>query len=178
MEPVFHFIESYFTEEKIESLFFIIIGSMALLFAGFLLFIIKYSFFKGMAIPLLIVGFIQLSDGISVYNRSAAYITRVNQFIKQEPQKLKTEELPRVEKVMKNFIIYKWVEISLMIGSIILFFAFYESPQTFWKGLALGLIIQTSIMLTLDIIAEKRGHIYIEKLNKSINFDFTSPPDK
>lgn len=166
MENLFHFIEAYFVEERIESLFFIIIGILALLFAGFFLFIIKYSFFKGMAIPLLIIGFIQLGVGIIIYNRSWKDIERVDYFMKQEPHKIKTEELPRMDKVMSNFTVYKWIEIILMIGTIILFFYFYSSPQTFWKGLALGLLIQVGIMLTLDVMAEKRGKIYIEKLQQ------------
>ena len=166
METLFHFIEAYFIEERIENLFFIIIGTLAILFSFIFLAIIKYSFFKGMAIPLLVVGIIQLGVGISVYNRSFKDIERVTHFIKQEPQKIQTEELPRMEKVMKNFTIYKWIEIIIIVSAIILFIAFYSSPQTFWKGLALGLLMQAGITLSLDLLAEKRGQIYIEKLQQ------------
>ena len=117
-----------------------------------------------MAIPLLVIGFIQLSVGISVYNRSYKDIERVNHFAKQEPQNIQTVEIPRMEVVMKNFIIYKWIEIILMIGAIVLFIAFYKSSQTYWKGLALSLLIQASMMLCLDMIAEHRGQIYMEQL--------------
>jgi membrane protein YdbS with pleckstrin-like domain len=166
MENIFHFVETYFTEEKIESLFFIIIGSIAILLASFFLLVIRYSFFKGMAIPFLIVGVIQLSVGISVYSRAEKDIERVNYFTKQEPKKIQTQEVPRMEKVMKNFTIYKWIEIILVIVSIILLIIFYSSPQTYWKGLALGLIIQAVTMLNLDVLAQKRGRIYLEKLQE------------
>jgi hypothetical protein len=166
MGNLFHFIEIYFKEEQIESLFFVIIGSIALLLAGIFLFIIKYSFFKGFAIPFLVIGFIQLGVGLSIYNRSEKDIIRVIHFIKQEPKKTQTEEIPRMEKVIQNFIIYRWIELILIIGSTILFIAFYKSPQTFWKGIALGLLIQSGITLSLDVIAEKRGHIYLETLQQ------------
>ena len=75
-----------------------------------------------MAIPLLIVGFIQLSVGIGVYSRSTKDIARVSHYVKQDPEKIKTEELPRMEKVMLNFTIYKWIEIILIISAIILLY--------------------------------------------------------
>jgi hypothetical protein len=174
MENTIHFVDVYFTEERIESLFFIIIGSITLLLSVFFLFIIKYSFFKGMSIPLLMIGLIQLTVGISVYNRSLKDIERVTYFINYKPEKIQTEELPRMEKVMNNFTIYKWIEVILIVASIILLIIFYSSPQTYWKGLALGLLIQAGIMLSLDVLAEKRGKNYMEKLQEIHNASFTS----
>jgi uncharacterized membrane protein YiaA len=127
-----------------------------------------------MAIPLLMIGLIQLTVGISVYNRSPKDIERVTYFINYKPEKIQTEELPRMEKVMKNFTIYKWIEIILIIGALVLFIAFYSSPQTYWKGLALGLLIQAGVMLSLDVLAEKKGQTYKEKLQEINNTSFTS----
>ena len=159
-----NFVSTYFTEEKIESLFFIIIGIITISLAIIFWFIIKYSFYNGLAFPLLIVGLIQLIVGTTVYIRSPKDIIKVEQMMKQEPHKIKTEELPRMEMVMKNFTIYKWIEIALIVLGIILFALFYKSPQTFWKGIGLGLIIQAALMLTLDFVAEKRGQTYIQAL--------------
>jgi len=166
MENLIHLIETYFIGERIESVIFIVTGCIALLLASFFLFIIKYSFFKGMAIPFLVIGLLQLSVGINVYNLTLKGIERVSHLMKQDSQKLKTVEIPRMKKVLKNFTIYKWIEISLIACALILFIKFYSSPQTYWKGLALGLLIQTSIMLSLDIVAEQRGEIYFEKLQE------------
>ena len=124
-----------------------------------------------MAFPLLIVGLIQLVVGTTVYLRSPKDIIRVEQIMKNATKKIQTEELPRMESVMKSFAIYKWIEIVLILTGIILFVLFYNSSQTFWKGLGLGLLIQASIMLTLDIVAEKRGLTYIEHLS---NFEIKS----
>ena len=65
-----NFIHTYFTEERIESLFFIIIGSIAIALALIFLGIIKYSFFKGLAFPLLFIGIIQIIIGFNIYNSS------------------------------------------------------------------------------------------------------------
>ena len=41
---------------------------------------------------------------------------------------------------------------------------FYNSSKTFWKGLGIGLTIQASILLTLDIVAETRATQYVQTL--------------
>jgi hypothetical protein len=160
------FVQTYFTEEKIESLFFIIIGGIAVILALIFLGIIKYSFFKGMSYPLLFIGLIQIVVGSTVYVRVPKDIERVEQMVSQQPQLLQTIEIPRMETVLQNFTIYKWIEITLIITGIILIIVFYKSPQTFWKGIGLGLLIQATIMLCLDIMAQYRADIYIEHLFK------------
>ncbi len=158
------FIKNYFTQEKIESLFFLLIGILAISFSLINWFIVKYSFYKGLAYPLLIIGIIQLLVGTIVYTRTAKDITRVEHFFQTEQSKLQTEELPRMKAVIKNFAIYKWIEIGLVLFGLVLFFLCKPSGMLFWKGLGLGLIIQASLMLTLDIVAEKRAEVYIKQL--------------
>jgi hypothetical protein len=162
-----NFIQTYFTEERIESLIFIIIGSIAITLTLIFLSIIKYSFFKGLAYPLLFIGIIQIVVGFNIYNRSQKDIIRVEQIVKTSKKQLQTTEIPRMKTVIKNFAIYKWTEIILMLTGIFLITRFYKSPLTFWKGLGLGLLIQAGIMLCLDIIAEHRAEIYLQYLLKA-----------
>lgn len=164
-----NFIHTYFTEEKIESFFFIILGSISIVLAFVFLFIIQYSFFKGFAIPLLLIGSLQVFVGTIVACRAPKDISRVEQFLNSDPQKIKTEELPRMEKVLKSFGIYKWIEILLIITGMVLFFLFYNSPQTFWKGLGLGLLMQSTLMLSLDLVAKKRADTYKISLLSSVS---------
>ncbi|MBC7695029.1 MAG: hypothetical protein H7141_06230 [Burkholderiales bacterium] len=122
-----------------------------------------------MAMPLLLIGFIQVSVGTIVVLRVPKDITRVENQLEREPQKIKTDELPRMEKVHNNFVIYQWIEIALIIAGLILFFLFYNSQQTFWKGLGMGLLIQAAIMLSLDFAAKKRADKYIVSLSASLS---------
>jgi hypothetical protein len=71
-----------------------------------------------------------------------------------------------MEIVMKNFDIYRWVEITLLVLGQIIFF--YFQPLTFWKGFGLGLSIQAGFMLLLDFFAESSGKIYLEYLRTLI----------
>ena len=156
------FITDYFNAEKFESLFFIGIGIIAIALGIYFWFIIKEPIYKGIAIPFVLVAFIQLTVGTTVYFRSPKDIVTVENIISNEPSKIHSEEIPRMNVVMKNFVIYRYVEIALMILGISLFFCF--PSQNFWKGLGIGLFIQASLMLSLDYFAEKRGTDYLKQI--------------
>ncbi len=168
----FSFIYRYFTGEKQESLLFLIIGIVAVLLAlGFWFFIKSNpSFFKGAAIPILAIGLIQMVVGYSVYSRTDKQRTDIAYNIGIEAVSfVKHTEMPRMKKVMKNFIIYRWVEIAFIITGLVLIFLFrLNADKTFWYGFGVALAIQAVIMLGADYFAEKRGKIYINELEKII----------
>jgi len=158
-------IEKYFFAEKQENLFFLIIGVIAILLAIAFNFFLKNNFYKGAAIPLLVVGLIQSVVGYSVYARSDAQrIDNVYAF-DMNRGKLKNEELPRMKTVNRNFIIYRGIEIALTITGIALIFYFYDNKEKlFWFGLGFALAVQAAIMLSADYFAEKRAKVYAEQL--------------
>jgi hypothetical protein len=153
---------NYFKAEKAESLLFMGVGAVAILIALYFLFGIKQSAFTGAAISLTLIALLQLVVGTTVYFRSDKDITRVETMMQQNPKQIETEELPRMNVVMKNFIFYRYIEIAFMIISLILIFMYRNtSPATFWYGFAWGLFIQSAFMLALDYFAERRGHDYL-----------------
>jgi hypothetical protein len=168
----FSFIYKYFIAEKQESLLFLIIGMVAILLAIVFWFFIKSnpSFFKGAAIPLLAIGLIQIVVGYTVYSRTDKQKKDIAYNIGIEPVSfVKQTELPRMEKVMTNFIIYRWVEIAFIITGLVLIFIFKSNPdKSFWYGLGMALAIQAALMLCADYFAEKRGKVYTEELRKII----------
>ena len=85
-------IKNYFTQEKIESVFFILIGMFAILFALISWFIVRYSLYKGLAYPLFLIGIIQMGVGVTAYISSPLDKIRVEQFIKTQTIKIQTEE--------------------------------------------------------------------------------------
>jgi hypothetical protein len=151
-------INEYFNAEKFESLFVMGVGLIAILLGIYFWFSLKEPFYRGIAIPFVLVGLIQIVVGTTVYFRSPKDIIRVENILKNEPAKIQSEEIPRMEVVMNNFVIYRYVEIALVLVGIFLYFFFAKSP--FWKGIGLGLMIQAGLMLTLDYFAEKRGKAY------------------
>lgn len=166
----FSFIYKYFIAEKQESLLFLIVGIVAVLLAVVCWFFIKSNpnFFKGAAIPLLAIGLIQMVVGYSVYSRTDKQKADIAYNIGMEPVNyVKQTELPRMKTVMKNFVIYRWVEIAFIITGLVLIFLFKSNPdKSFWYGFGIALAIQAIIMLGADYFAEKRGKLYVNELEK------------
>lgn len=110
---------------------------------------------NGFSYALIAIAIIQLTVGSSIYFRSPKDIVRVNKITRADKSKIVTEKIPSMKTVISNFILYRWIEIALMLIGVLLFF--YFQPMTIWKGLGLGLFIQSSLMLLLDFFAENRG---------------------
>lgn len=84
--------------------------------------------------------------------------------MKSEPKMIRTHEIQRMEKVMRNFVIFRFIEIALIIIGISLMYS--SMNDTFWRGIGMGLFIQASIVLSLDFFAERRGVVYLEYLKQ------------
>lgn len=168
----FSFIYKYFTAEKLESLLFVIIGIVAVILAVIFFFFIKTNttFFKGAVIPLVVLGIMQLVAGYTVYTISDKQSADVAYNIGLEPVAYATaKEIPRMETVMKNFVIYRWVEIAMAITGIVLFFYFNNNiDKQFWKGFGLTLAVMALLALAADYFAEQRGHVYLNAIKEFI----------
>lgn len=158
MESVTH----YFKAEKKESVYFVAIGFFMCILSLFYLFIKKEPYYNGISYAFISIGLIQLVVGITIFLRSDFDKVRVNYCIQKDLIAIKKEEIPRMNTVITNFVIYRWVEITLIVISIFLIFFF--ASKTIGKGIGIGLLIQSSIMLLLDYFAEQRGKIYLDFL--------------
>ncbi len=162
MDPIV----KYFTGEKAESYLFLFMGVVALILAvGFLLGL-KTAFWKGVAIPFLIVATLEMVVGYTIVRRSPKDIVRVENYYKSDPAKIIDQEIPRMEKVMSNFVLFRYLEITLIVLGIFLMYS--TQKDTFLRGIGFGLFIQASIVLSLDFFAERRGKVYMDYLIESV----------
>jgi drug/metabolite transporter (DMT)-like permease len=158
-------IEKYFTAEKSESLLFIIMGIIAITLAILFFFVFKTNMHKGAAIPFLLVGFIHLVVGYTVYKRSDADRIRNVYALDMNPSKFKTDELPRMQVVNKNFVAYRYTEIALAIVGFVLIFLFRgNADKQFWFGLGWALAIEALVSLGADYFAEQRATLYTNQI--------------
>ena len=166
-------IEKYFNAEKSESLLFVLIGIAAFITAiGFFIFL-KTNFYKGAAIPLLLFGLLLSIVGYTVYKRSDADRVRNVYAYDLNPSELKQKEIPRMQTVMKNFIVYRYVEILLALVGIGLFFYFKNNDaRQLWKGFGLTLTIIALLALIADYFAAQRGEVYSKGLQSFIEQKF------
>ncbi len=162
-------IEKYFLAEKQLGILFIVIGSVAILLALIFFVLLKTSFFKGAALPLLVVGLIQLTASITIYKKSDNDRIRNVYAYDMNPAQLKNEELPRMYKVIKNFAVIKWVETILIITGLVLIYYNRGNPEkAFWYGVGITLTMQVLVMLFADYAAERRAQQYTKGIESFI----------
>jgi drug/metabolite transporter (DMT)-like permease len=158
-------IEKYFTGEKQESWIFMAIGIAGILVAIIFFFFLKTNLHKGMAIPLFVTGLMLGIVGYTVYKRSDRQRIDNVYAYDMNPARLKNEELPRMKKVMKSFVIYRWVEIFfLLTGAGLYIYFIRDFRHDFWRGFGFTLAIMALLALGADYFAEKRGHVYTKGL--------------
>lgn len=162
-------IEKYFTGEKQESLLFLFIGIAGIIAAIVFIFFLKTSFYKGAAIPLLLIGLLLAVIGYTIYKRSDSDRQRNVYAYDMNPSELKEKELPRMKMVMKNFIIYRYVEIFLLlVGAGLYIYFIRDFTNDFWRGFGLALAVMALLALAADFFAEKRGKIYTKGIESFI----------
>jgi len=117
------FIKTYFTAEKSESLIFMAIGIITISFSTYVLFKWGHSFYKGFPIPVILIGLIQIVVGSTVYFRTDKQIQDLEALYQRDKVAFAEAERSRMETVMKNFTLYKKVEVAfVVIGLILIFF--------------------------------------------------------
>jgi hypothetical protein len=86
-----------------------------------------------------------------------------------DPSFLKNQELPRMEKVMRNFVMYRYAECAVLLIGVALLFFFRHQVDTISFGVGLGLSIQSLFLLILDFFAESRGKHYLNAIEMWLN---------
>ncbi|MBL7723222.1 MAG: hypothetical protein JNK27_03690 [Chitinophagaceae bacterium] len=161
-------IEKYFKAEKAESWIFMAIG-IAGIVAAIVFFFLRREFYTGAAIPFLLVGLLLASVGYTVYRKSDNDRVRNVYAFDMNPSELKDKELPRMKTVMKNFLIYRWVEIFLFAAGAGLYIYFIRDfKNDFWRGFGLALAVMAILALAADFFAEKRGSIYTKGIESFV----------
>ncbi len=151
-------LDIYFRAEKAESLVFVLVGLVALGLSGWLLVQHRSALTTGLAIPLVLIGLLQLTVGGSVYLRTDRQLADLQQRYRTAPTAFVAAETPRMIAVNRNFDVYKLIEIAFILVGTGLLYALQH--RDFWAGLGLGMIVQGTAMLGADFFAERRADVY------------------
>ena len=149
---------TYFRAEKFEAAFYFAAGLLAIALSAWLW--RTASPYRGAAIPLVLVALIQLAVGGSVFARTDRQSATLSQQLAASAATYRAAELARMEKVMTGFATYKVIEIALLLAGIALS-CWPGARRTLWEGVSIGLVGQASLMLLLDLIAERRARDYV-----------------
>ena len=148
---------SYFVAEKQESVIFFVVGLMAI---GLSLWLwMNGHRLKSMAYPLVVIALMQIAVASTIYLRTDSQLSTLSAQFQANAATLKAAETARMETVMKNFSIYKTIEMLLLIMGVGMI-AFFQRHDVA-AGIGVGLVLQAAVTLTLDIFAEARGAAYL-----------------
>jgi hypothetical protein len=148
----------YFREEKAESLFFMAVGVAAIAVVLYVLLARNEALLRGAAIPLAVVGLIQVVVGGSVYFRTDSQVAALEQQFSVSSQSLASHELPRMATVNRNFVYYRYIETAFVLMGVLLMLGLRR--HDFWLGIGMGMLAQGTLMLLLDLFAERRADMY------------------
>lgn len=158
-------VEHYFDAERAEAIVFMVVGAVAIIAALTVWCTLKSQWAIGIAIPLVFLAVVQIAVGWSVFKSADRQRTDVVYAMDLDPAAIRDKEIPRMQMVMRNFVIYRYAEwVVLVIGGGLLVAGYRLESTAWWYGLGLGLSLQALILLVLDFFAEKRGTQYLEGL--------------
>lgn len=159
-------IEHYFLAEKTGGIIFLLVGALCVVASLLFFFVMKTPFFKGASVPLVLGGLLFCFVGYTVFERSDRDRIALVYAFDMNPDRLKNNELPRMKQVMKRFVVYRYVAITLFLLGLSLFL-YFRRTQSFpnWVGVGAALIFIALAALLLDGFAQKRGKTYCQKLN-------------
>jgi uncharacterized membrane protein HdeD (DUF308 family) len=162
-------IEQYFMAQKQAGLVFIVIGVLAAIaaIAGWLLY--KTPFWKGAALPFIVVGLMQLVAGYRVYTESDELRISNIYALDMNPQLLKTKELPRMQAIHKRFALYSTVQWALLGTGMLLLLLYRNKPEyAFWYGFGVALAIQAVVLIVVYYFAAQRANVYTTQIDQFV----------
>ena len=152
---------AYFNGEKLQCIVGAFISIIFITFSIFSVFQQK-AFLKGIGYAVLPLSILLFIICVGVVYKNSSDLERVNTFYTDDPQRIQTEEIPRMEKVMTSFDIIKKVEIAIFIIGVLLAVILWRNELM--RGVAIGLMTMGICLYAFDLIAESRGEPYIQFL--------------
>jgi hypothetical protein len=124
----------------------------------------SHSAFRHALWPLLFVAVLQLAVGSAVLLRLPARAARLEAALSADSAAFKASETLRLVRALDAFRFYKLAEIAGVLVAIGL--ALFLPHNAVARGWALGLLLQSALMLAADLVAEQRTEAYLDLLRR------------
>ena len=153
-------VTTYFEGEKNAGLFLAGMAVIGLLAAGLL---IRERFgLRSFAITLGIVALLELALGVGLYLRTGPQVGGLLSQLARDRAGFQSDEDARMARVQRNFVIVQYAELAVIIACALI--AVTQKAHSVRAGVALGLLVHASALLAFDIVAERRGAVYLSAI--------------
>jgi hypothetical protein len=153
-------IAAYFSGEKNGGLVLAGVG-IAMLITAVVLFPARLEL-RSLAITVGVWSLLQLGIGIGLFLKTDAQVGALQSQLATSKDAMTATELPRMEKVQKNFVVLEMVWVAMIVVGAVVAWRMKENSAV--AGVALGILINASVLLAFDIVAERRGATYLAAL--------------
>jgi hypothetical protein len=154
---------AYFEGEKNAGLVLAALGMIALVSAA-LMFPERFGL-RALGATLAVFALLELTIGLGLYFKTGPQVEKLEAQLAADPKAFTEVEKPRMEAVQRNFRVLELTWLGLIAISAPA--AFFFKEHTIISGIALGVLMNVTVVLTFDIIAERRGAIYLEAINQA-----------
>jgi hypothetical protein len=162
---------NYFQGEKNAGIVLAVVGLVAL---GWAFYARSDVDLRGMFGPMALIGFLQLAIGVGLAAKTPSQVGALEAQLASAPSAFYAAERPRMERVQRNFLVIEVVEVALLAAGIAL--TLVMKSRLAWWGVGMGLVLQASVMLVFDLMAERRGEVYFAALNAAPPANVTDAP--
>jgi hypothetical protein len=160
MPPIREAMTVYFDGEKNAGLVLFGIG-VAVFVAAAVLFPARFEL-RSLAWTLVVFGLLELAIGMGLYLKTGPQVANLSSRLADDRAALLDSERQRMVKVQNNFVTLERVWALLIVGSTLV--AIARKTHVTLSGVALGVLVNTAVFLTFDVVAERRGRLYLEAL--------------
>jgi hypothetical protein len=150
----------YFDGEKNAGLCIAGIGLVGLAAAA-LFFQARWNI-RSFAITLGVLSLVEIAIGVGLYLKTGPQVAGLVARLASDAPALYADEAARMVKVQRNFVYLEYAWIALI--AICAVAAVALKARFRLTGVALGLLVSFSVILAFDLIAERRGAVYLEAL--------------
>jgi hypothetical protein len=154
----------YFNGEKNAGLFIAVIGA-AIVAAALVLFRARADF-RSFALTLGILALVEIAIGVGLYVKTDPQAGRLRAQLDSNPARFYTDEGARMARVQRNFVLIEYVEVALIVVTTIV--AIARKSNATLTGVALGLLINAALLLAFDLLAERRGAVYLAAIEQGV----------
>jgi len=113
---------------------------------------------RSLAITVSLVALAELALGVGLYVRTGPQVRRLHDQLIADEVAFYSDEGARMARVQRNFVIVEYAEVFVIFTTALV--AVWLKARPIPSGIALGLLINAAILLSFDVLAERRGAEY------------------
>lgn len=156
---------TYFNAEKATGLLLIALGVLGAVAAG--IFFQPRWELRPFALTLAFFALAEIAIGLGLYIRTGPQVNNLVALLGSDAGRFVTDEGQRMSRIQKNFIIIQYVELALIVVAAVVAVTQKHRPWVF--GIALGVLLNAALLLAVDLVAERRGAVYLKAIESQTN---------